>query len=90
MTTPIAGIQEKSTATAGLGAADWLSLAAAPTFTLMALLTPTLGGMPDMICSAAPDASPLSGMAPMYWLMAAFHAAPWLRLASRRHGTRRS
>jgi hypothetical protein len=23
---------------------------------------------------------PLNGMAPMYWLMSAFHLAPWLRL----------
>jgi hypothetical protein len=89
MATHITETDQKSPV-AGLGAADWLSLAAAPTFTLMALLTPALGGPMDMICAAAPDASPLSGMAPMYWLMAAFHAAPWLRLASRRHGTRRS
>jgi len=29
---------------AALGAADWLSLAAAPTFAIMALLTAVLGG----------------------------------------------
>ena len=90
MATHITGAREKSTAATGLGAADWLSFAAAPTFALMALLTPVLGGTADMICAAAPDASPLSGMVPMYWLMAAFHAAPWLKLASRRHGARRS
>ena len=55
--------------------ADWLSLAAAPTFAIMALLTGVLGG--DMLCSAA---SPLSGMVPMYALMSAFHSAPWLKL----------
>lgn len=66
-------------------AADWLCLAAAPTFALMALLTCVLGGGPaDMICSAAHGGSPLGGMVPMYWLMSAFHAAPWLRLISRR------
>jgi hypothetical protein len=64
-------------------AADWLSLAAAPTFSIMALLTPVLGGTPDMLCSAAHDASPLGGMVPMYLLMSAFHAAPWLKLFSR-------
>src|SRR5260221_3225664 len=49
--------------TAVLGAADWLCLAAAPTFAIMALLTGALGGgLPDMLCSAAQDASPLSGM----------------------------
>src|SRR5712671_4172073 len=60
-----------------LGAAGWLSLAAAPTFTIMALLTSVLGGgPPDMFCSAAHEASPLSGMVPMYLLMSAFHSAP--------------
>ena len=43
---------------AALGAADWLCLAAAPTFAIMALLTGVLGGgPPDMLCSAAQDAS---------------------------------
>jgi hypothetical protein len=67
-----------------LGAADWLCLAAAPTFAIMALLTGGLGGgQMAMICSSAPDASPLSGMAAMYLLMSAFHLAPWLRLCGR-------
>ena len=66
-------------------AADWLYLAAAPTFAIMALLTGVLGGgSPDALCSIA-GASPLSGMAPMYGMMSAFHLAPWLKLiASRR------
>ena len=68
-----------------LGAADCLSLAAAPTFAVMALLTAILGGGPlDMLCSAGSDASPLTGMIPMYMLMSAFHAAPWLKLISSR------
>jgi hypothetical protein len=77
--------------TGALGAADWLCLAAAPTFAIMALLTCVLGGGPlDMLCSAARDASPLSGMVPMYLLMSAFHSAPWLKLLSnRRSGARR-
>jgi len=58
--------------------ANWLCLAAAPTFAIMALLT---AGPPDMLCAAAQPAS-LSGMAAMYWLMSAFHMAPWLRLTS--------
>jgi hypothetical protein len=70
------------------GAADCLSLAAAPTFAVMALLTAVLGGGPlAMLCSAAPDASPLTGMIPMYLLMSAFHAAPWLKLIPRRTST---
>jgi hypothetical protein len=70
---------------AGLGAAELLCLAAAPTFAIMALLTSVLGGGPsDMFCSAAQGASPLSGMAAMYLLMSAFHSAPWLKLVSSR------
>jgi hypothetical protein len=57
-----------------------LALAAAPTFAIMALLTGIQdGGTPDMLCSAAHDASLLTGMVPMYLLMSAFHSAPWLR-----------
>jgi hypothetical protein len=68
---------------AALGAAGWLSLAAAPTFALMALLTGVLGSSaPDMMCSAMAGASPLGGMVPMYVLMSAFHLAPWLKLIS--------
>ena len=66
------------------GAADWLCLAAAPTFAIMALLTGVGGGSTDMLCSAAQQASPLSGMVPMYVLMSCFHSAPWLKLISRR------
>ena len=69
---------------AALGAAGWLGLAAAPTFAVMALLTCVSGGDADMMCSAAHGVSPLSGMVPMYMLMSAFHAAPWLKLISRR------
>jgi hypothetical protein len=66
-----------------LGIADWLSLAAAPTFAFMALLTGVLGGGPlDMLCSAAHG--PLAGMVPMYLLMSGFHLAPWLKLISGR------
>jgi hypothetical protein len=64
----------------GGGAVHWLGLAAAPTFATMALLTGVFGaGPPDVLCSAAHDASPLSGMVPMYLLMSAFHSAPWLK-----------
>jgi hypothetical protein len=69
---------------AALGAASWLRLAAAPTYAVMALLTCLPGAGADMMCSAAHDASPLSGMLPMYALMSAFHLAPWLKLISRR------
>jgi hypothetical protein len=67
----------------GAVAADFLSLAAAPTFAIMALLTGILGGSPDALCSNA-AASPLGGMVPMYLLMSALHCAPWLKLILRR------
>ena len=69
----------------GHGVADWLSLAAAPTFAFMALLTAVPGSGPlDMLCSTAPGASPFTGMGLMYLLMSAFHMGPWLRLISSR------
>jgi len=65
--------------------ADWISLAAAPTFAIMALLAGIFGGgHADLICSAAYGVSSLNGMVPMYVLMSAFHSAPWLKLISRR------
>jgi len=63
------------------GAADFLCLAAAPTFAVMALVT-AVGGSADALCSIAP-ASPFGGMVPMYLLMSAFHLAPWLKLIAR-------
>ena len=68
-------------------AVRWLSLAAAPTFAIMALLSAVPGGGPmDALCSAA-GGSPLGGMTPMYLLMSAFHLAPWLKLISGRRNT---
>jgi hypothetical protein len=68
------------------GAADFLSLAAAPTFAVMALLTCVIGaGSADGLCSISGTSS-LSGMVPMYLLMSAFHTAPWLELIFSRGG----
>ena len=67
--------------TAPLGVADWLCLAAAPTFALMALLSCLQGGDAALLCMGR---SPLTGMAAMYLLMSAFHLAPWLRVISGR------
>ncbi len=79
-----AGPADGSVRATARGAADWLSLAAAPTFALMAVLTAVLGSGPlDALC-AATRTSPLHGMALMYLLMSAFHCAPWLKLMSRR------
>jgi hypothetical protein len=77
-------IRHDSGNAAAFGVAAWLCLAATPTFAITALLTAVLGGgAPDMLCSAA-HASPLGGMVPMYLLMSAFHAAPWLKLIGAR------
>ena len=66
-----------------LRAADWLSLAAAPVFGLMALLTAYHGdGHAGLLCSEAGQRFDLMGMGPMYLLMTAFHLAPWLRLTA--------
>jgi hypothetical protein len=65
-----------------MSVADWLALAAAPTFAIMALLTGCLGGTSDMICSQGNWS--FAGMVPMYVLMSAFHLGPWLRLMARR------
>lgn len=69
---------------AAAAAAKGLALAAAPTFAAMALWTGLFSGRPDMPCMGAQDASPLNGMALMYALMSVLHAAPWLKLISRR------
>jgi len=71
-------------------AADCLSLAAAPTFAIMALLTGVVGqGPPDMVCGTMQGAWTLGGMVPMYLLMSAFHLTPWLKLVLRRRARAR-
>ena len=78
-----AGLARHDIAAAARGAADWLGLAAAPTFALMALVT-AIGGEPQLLCSAAHLGSRLDGMVVMYLLMGAFHSGPWLKLISAR------
>jgi len=58
--------------------ARWLSLAAAPTFAGMALLS-VLSGDANMICSGN-RFLPVDGMTAMYGLMAVFHLSPWIKL----------
>ena len=82
--------RHESSKAVAFGAADLLSLAAAPVFAIMALLTAVLGGgQMAMICSATQETSPLSGMIPMYLLMSAFHSVPWLKLIARRRSDAR-
>ena len=65
--------------------ADLLAFAATPIFAMMALVTTILGGDTLLIfCGAAHGASLPGGMVPMYLLMSAFHAAPWLKLLAGR------
>ncbi|MFA6156679.1 hypothetical protein [Mesorhizobium sp.] len=73
----------ENSSAASPGIADWLCLAAAPTFALMALLSCFQAGDAAMLCVGA-GASPLTGMPAMYLLMSAFHLAPWLRVLSGR------
>lgn len=61
-----------------------LSLAAAPIFAVMALLTGLLGGDPAAMLCGSPHASQLTGMVFMYGLMSLFHLGPWLRLIGSR------
>ena len=63
---------------AGTPATGLLSLAAAPTFVVMALWSAVAGGLADMVCSSGGSALPLNGMAAMYALMSVFHVSPWL------------
>ena len=66
-------------ATASVGLAGWLRLAATPTFAIMALLG-GLGGSPMGSLCLPGHGAPLNGMLTMYLLMSAFHSPPWLHL----------
>jgi hypothetical protein len=71
--------RDEEGATSAIGLAQWLCLAAAPTFAIMALLTGLGESRMDGLCSSGHGA-PLSGMVIMYLLMSAFHSPPWLNL----------
>ncbi|UPK28819.1 hypothetical protein [Bradyrhizobium sp. 195] len=86
MTSPVSAASDASGdgVLAARRLAGWLSLAATPTFAIMAVLTAMIGGGPaDMLCAAG-HGSVLGGMVPMYLLMSAFHSAAWLRLIAER------
>jgi hypothetical protein len=75
---PASGQHER--ARTALGFAEWLCLAATPTFAILALMTALSGGSAmHGLCSSVSWAS-LGGMTPMYLLMSAFHSPPWLKL----------
>lgn len=67
----------------------WLSLAAAPTFAIMALATALWGTGQDVPGMPMRGSSAMSPMALMYLLMGIFHAPAWLKLTvGRRRGAR--
>lgn len=75
------GTTKGGTAGWRFAAAEWLHLAAAPTFMAMALLTGIAGGSTmDVLCGASTHGMPLNAMATMYLLMGAFQSTPWLKL----------
>jgi hypothetical protein len=61
---------------------DWLALAAAPTFALMAVAT--AGSHAMALCAPGPAVLPIDSMTAMYLLMSLFHLSPWLALTRRR------
>jgi hypothetical protein len=63
-------------ATSAREAADWLSLAASPSFAVLAVLAET-GRGPDIM--SGHGAGSFGDMGLMYGLMALFHLQPWLR-----------
>jgi len=65
---------------AGSPAASLLSLAAAPTFVVMALWSLVAGSPAEMMCGSGGSALSPNGMAAMYALMSVFHLSPWLAL----------
>jgi hypothetical protein len=72
-----------SSSAANQGAAGWLTLAASPTFALMAWIAAN-HAPPIAFCSSGSSIPPIDGMTAMYLLMSLFHLSPWLRLASAR------
>ena len=64
-------------------AARWLTLAASPTFALMAW-TAAKAATPVALCSSDQTMGPIGDMTTMYLLMSLFHLTPWLKLASGR------
>lgn len=79
------GRRDRSSRRIAEDATRLLSLTAAPTFAVMALLSGTGDATPaDILCAGAHHASSLDGMTLMYALMSAFHTAPWLTLLSNR------
>ena len=83
MTTFTAANKGSAGAWQACGAAGWLTLAASPTFALMAWIT--VSDAPRIaLCSSGSSILAIDGMTAMYLLMSFFHLPPWLKLVSGR------
>ena len=84
MTTLSAPDKGTARASPARGAGAWLTLAASPTFALMAWIAAEAAA-PVAFCSSE-TMPPIGSMTAMYLLMSFFHLPPWLRFVSRRPG----
>ncbi len=85
MTTSAAANKSAAQSWEARGAAGWLSLAASPTFALMAWTAANHAPLIPL-CSPGSSVLQIDGMTTMYGLMSLFHLAPWLKLASNSSG----
>jgi hypothetical protein len=80
----IGAVRSESGHAAAFRVADWLGLAAAPTFAVMALLSALSDGQTDILCAAMQHASPLGGVPAVERLSLSALAEAHLLLAKRR------
>ena len=66
------------------GIADWLGLAAAPAFAVMAVVSGVGDEGRSALCTVAGGPAAWDGMAFMYLLMSLIHLPPWVRALSGR------
>lgn len=77
---PRFGVNDTAKARLVAAAIAGVTLAAAPMFAGLAVLTLVLNASaPAMVCTAAFAGSAVDGMVVMYALMSVCHATPWLR-----------
>ena len=83
----ISGIIRRCVVLSAREAVRWLSLAASPTFAIMAVASLIHGEGPiGVLCSAGGQGWPIGSMGFMYGLMTVFHFPPWIRLLGRQCG----
>ena len=79
MPSPSAASDGSASARQTCRAAGGITLAASPTFALMAWIA-TKDAPAMALCSSGLTMLPIDGMAAMYLLMCLFHLSPWLKL----------